>query len=213
MSDVQHENGVFFARRVKLTKNIDRNNQFTQLNTELDLIEFAWMNIYNPPQGFTPNPVDFQHFIQGAFMQGFVPFGVHCSITSPNAKTVHVATNPADVFKPQSVHEMLLMCGEVTHAGVWRMNAKHPTQLIKNLIDDAVEQSPIYKALKDAGLEPQKTSVPLDYQRSEEGGFVMVYKLMLVIDDVQYMNRFGAFAKIAKQFNLQIFDLNKKLTA
>lgn len=213
MSDTQHENGMFFARRVKLTKNLPSSDHFTQLNSNVDQIEFAWLNIYNPPHCFTPEPVDFQHFVQGAFAQGFVPFGVYLGVTSPGAETAYSATNPADVLNPKSVHDMLMKCDEVVHTGLWRMNAKHSTHSIKDLIDAAVDQSPIYKALKDADLNPQKTMQIMDYQCSEEGGFVMMYKLMLVIDDVQYMNRFGAFAKIAKQFNLQIFDLNKKLTA
>lgn len=209
MSDKQHEGAVFFARHVKRTKTLPPTSHLENLSQNTDEVEFAWTNLYTPPKGYTPALIDIQHFVQGVLVQGFVPFGVHCSITSPGAGTIHLATNPTDVFKPQSVHEMLMKCIEVTHAGVWGMNAKHPTHLIKSLIDDAVEQSPIYKALKDAGLEPEKTSTPLDYQRSEEGNIIMLHDLVLVIDEAQYMNRFGAFAKIAKQFNLQVFDITK----
>jgi len=124
MSDTQHENGMFFARRVKLTKNLPSSDHFTKLNSNVDQIEFAWLNIYNPPHCFTPEPVDFQHFVQGAFAQGFdAPAIVHVTKGHVSA-VVHVGGTVFMGFSTSGSRFPKAVSSEADIAGTFHLDAR-----------------------------------------------------------------------------------------
>lgn len=192
------------ARLVTSTKRLTPDHPDKELTKTEENVEFTWMNLYNPIKGYEPADIDRQRFIHGALDQGFVPFGVSCLITSEEATTMQLVTQPTDVFKPSHLHQLLSQADEVTRTGVWGMTSKQPVNRLNEWIELALEESPIYKALEVSDIKVGRAVETISYERSEEGNIVMLQNVVLVIDDEVYTNRFGPFGKITKAFNLLV---------